>query len=308
MTDSREIAAWLTHETEWAVMPLSGKGPVRSCRFCRMNPHHGAVCNCETPWCHGFYGATTDGTMVDARWPHDADGVGIATGASNLVVVDVDGPAGHGWVTRLARHRILTPTLMMRSSSGSGYHLYYEGSLRSRQLRVAPTHPLAGTADDVPVDIKSVGSYVRWTGNVAADRPIAPVPAALDIELDDRQRRLDAAARPLAPAAPTRQAGADRCVHAPGYVERGVQMAADRIREIDPSAGGVHAQVYGVLRSIVRRHAETCGRDCVNAEQLDALADAARGLGERPQDFERAWNNALTESGLPPRFGTRALA
>ncbi|WP_193518710.1 bifunctional DNA primase/polymerase [Nocardiopsis kunsanensis] len=289
----------------WAVMPLSGKGPVRSCRACRQDQHHGAVCRCPQQWCHGFYGSSANPSVVEAQWPHDADGVGIATGKSNLVVVDVDGPTGHEWVTRLAHRQVLTPTLMMRSASGGGYHLYYEGTLRSRQLRVTPTHPLSGSRDDAPIDIKSVGSYVRWTGIVAVDRPIASVSTALADELDSRQRRLDSAGRRPVPTFQLRPNESGRCVHAPGYLDRGVQMAVETIARINPSGGGVHAQVYGALRGIIRRHAETCGRDCVTRQQLDALSEAAGRLGERPVDFQRAWDNALTESGLPSRFATR---
>ncbi|MFE9247100.1 bifunctional DNA primase/polymerase [Nocardiopsis sp. NPDC006938] len=293
----------------WAVMPLTGKGPVRNCSPCRRDRHHGADCECtRTPgrWCHGFYSAIVDVEVLERHWPHAADGVGIATGASNLVVVDVDGPQGHEWVTGLARRGVLPPTLMMRSSSGEGYHLYYEGTLRSRPLRLAPTHPLAGTADDIPVDIKSQGSYVRWTGTVATDRPLAPVPVALEDELQARQARLDASTRRPEPTGPA-PAATGRCTHAPGYLDRGVQMAVEQLSHLDPSGGGVHAQVYGVLRGIVRRHAGTCGRDCATGEQLHALAEAAGRLGERPGDFERAWDNALVESGLPVRFGTRTV-
>ncbi|SIO85914.1 hypothetical protein BQ8420_09355 [Nocardiopsis sp. JB363] len=219
-------------------------------------------------------------------------------------MVDVDGQSGHQWVTGLANRGILTPTLMMRSSSGAGYHLYYEGVVRSRPLRLSPTHPLAGTSDDIPVDIKSNGSYVRWTGIVATDRPIAPVPAALEDELDARQARLDAARRPSTATRST-PARTGRCTHAPGYLDRGIQMAVETLSQIDPSGGGVHSQVYGVIRGIVRRHAGTCGQDCVTGVQLDELGEAAQRVGERPGDFRRAWDNALSESGLQSRFGTR---
>lgn len=306
MTDTltRTKAEALTLVTRgWAIMPLTGKGPLRNCSSCQSSRHHGADCACSAPWCHGFYSASSDHHFVDRYWPGEADGIGIATGATGLVVVDVDGAQGHEWVTGLARQGVLPPTLMMRSSSGAGYHLYYSGQMRSRALRLTPTHPLSGTADDIPVDIKAAGSYVRWTGIVASARPIAEIPKGLDLVLEDRQRRVQSArVRPTAPPVP---AGTGRCVHAPGYLDRGVQMAVDRISQIDPSGGGVHAQVYGVLRGIVRRHAETCGRDCVTPAQLDVLFTTARELGERDGDCRKAWDNALRESGLQPRFNTR---
>ena len=293
----------------WAVMPLAGrKGPMRNCPACQNSRHHGADCTCGRPWCHGFYSATTDTDFLERHWPHGAGGVGIATGASNLVVIDVDGTAGHEWVTRLARRGVLPPTLMMRSASGNGYHLYYAGQMRSRPLRLPPTHPRAGTPDDIPVDIKAIGSYVRWTGNVAAERPIAPVPRGLGRELSERQRRIDAArlADDRGQAAMTViSPRPGQCVHARGYLERGVQMAAARINQIDRDGGRVHAQVYGAFRSVVRRHAQTCGRDCVTESQLDSLFVAAHQLGERADDVRKAWDNALAESGLTPRFGTR---
>lgn len=301
MTRAVDVAVGLATTRGWAVMPLSGKGPVRSCWPCRIDRHHGTDCGCGTQWCHGFYGATSDTEVLDRDWPHDADGVGVATGGSNLVVVDVDGPDGHQWVTRLAQRGVLTPTLMMRSASGTGYHLYYSGNVRSRPLRLAPTHPLAGSTDDIPVDIKSNGSYVRWTGTIATDRPIASVPVALEEELDGRQARLDAARRPTGSTMTRLPSGTGRCTHAPGYLDRGIQMAMETLSQIDPSGGGVHAQVYGVIRGIVRRHASTCGQDCVTPGQFDSLAEEAARLGERAWDFHRAWDNALMESGLPSR-------
>ena len=308
MTKAKDVALELVARHGWAVMPLAGKGPLGNCRVCRNTVHQGTDCDCGRPWCHGFYAATKDVDVLDRHWPHDADGIGVATGASGLVVIDVDGPAGHEWVTGLVHRGVLPPTLMMRSTSGAGYHLYYSGRMRSRPLRLAPTHPRAGTVDDIPVDIKAEGSYVRWTGIIATDRPIVDVPQGLGDVLDARQQRLDAARaaatrdRPPASISPV---GADRCVHAPGYLDRGVQMAVERIGQIDPSAGGVHSQVYGALRGIVRRHAETCGRDCVSETQLNSLFAAARQLGERDGDSRKAWDNALCESGLEPRFGTR---
>lgn len=308
MTRAKDVALELAARKGWAVMPLAGrKGPVRNCSACRNARHHGADCDCGRPWCHGFYAASTDAAFVADHWPHDADGVGIATGVSGLVVIDVDGAAGHEWVTGLAGQGVLTPTLRMRSTSGAGYHLYYSGRMRSRALRLAPTHPRSGTTDDIPVDIKAEGSYVRWTGIIATDRPIATVPQGLSEALDARQHRLDtarAAANSDRSPEPIRPADPGRCVHAPGYLDRGVQMAVDRISQIDPAGGGVHSQVYGALRGIVRRHTETCGRDCVPENGITDLFAAARQLGERDCDSRKAWDNALAESGLKPRFGT----
>jgi hypothetical protein len=108
----------------------------------------------------GFHDASRDPGLVNAWWQERPDAnVGIATGASGLVVVDVDGEEGAvAWEELCERHGGLPETLVARTAKG--WHYYLKGSGRSSTGRLAPG-----------IDTRGVGGYtlappslVAWTG------------------------------------------------------------------------------------------------------------------------------------------------
>lgn len=84
----------------WHVMPLTGKRP-------------------NTP--HGWLDATTDPAQVAAWWAGSDDNVGVATGPSGLLVVDLDSePAVDWWLAQ-------DPPGTFVVTTGRGQHWYYAG-------------------------------------------------------------------------------------------------------------------------------------------------------------------------------------
>ncbi|MFF4291587.1 bifunctional DNA primase/polymerase, partial [Streptomyces sp. NPDC001633] len=104
LSTSHRVARWCADQG-WAVHPLApgSKLPPANCRRCarptsgRPNPqyieHETADCRCIAAGgrCHGVRAATTDPARIDRWWSAEPRfGVGIACGASGLVILDVD--------------------------------------------------------------------------------------------------------------------------------------------------------------------------------------------------------------------------
>lgn len=89
--------------------------------------------------------------------------IGIATGPSKLVVLDVDGDAGKKWLVTVTGISGLPRTFTVRTRSG-GFHFYFrapdEVEVRNSASRIAPG-----------IDIRANGGYVVGpTSWVAADK------------------------------------------------------------------------------------------------------------------------------------------
>lgn len=269
----------------WHVFPLApdSKRPLANCMGCAGNRCGGPGCGCSVGWCHAHHSATTDPEAIGRRFPERAL-VGVATEASGLVVVDVEAE-GVPWMKAAIERQTLTPTTTFRSASGAGFHLYYRGVVRSR------LHP-GGEA----LDIKSAGSYVRWTGDMAADRPLSDVPAALLAWLDStatastvRRGTTPGAPNSTAPAA---VAGAE-CPHrSPAFLERGISMAVSRIEN---ATERVHSTTFSVFLSVLATHGK-CG--CMTTAHVERIFAAAEAKGESRQHCSVAWSNALSNLGL----------
>lgn len=122
---------------------------------------------------NGFKDATTDPAQID-RLFRDAHAIGVPTGRSTFVAVDLDvkrEPSGLAWLEQ-NRHR-LPRTRTIRTGSG-GMHLYFQHpagdiELRNSNGKLAPN-----------VDTRGVGGYVVAPPSpgytVADDAPIAAMP------------------------------------------------------------------------------------------------------------------------------------
>ncbi|MGW2643664.1 bifunctional DNA primase/polymerase [Streptomyces sp. NPDC001393] len=159
-------AALQAAEQGWHVFPLrpGTKRPAlhgeRSC------PRTGPCANGHRKW---EQRATTDPDRIRAAWTHAPFNVGIATGPSNLVVVDLDVPkdksssdAPDGATTfkalcERAGHTVPT-TYRVRTASG-GRHLYFTAP---------PGVKLSNTAGTVAdsVDTRACGGYVVAAGSI----------------------------------------------------------------------------------------------------------------------------------------------
>ncbi|WP_199814963.1 bifunctional DNA primase/polymerase [Streptomyces sp. NRRL S-1314] len=260
------------------VLPLRrGKVPFGNCPACAGNacggrPNMKTPGPCQCPGiCHAWAAATTDPDVITspawtAAWRR-AVCVGYHPGGASLTVVDLDDATAVAWA-----RATLPATRTVATTRGE--HWIYRRAMASRNA-VRPG-----------VDIKSTMAYARYLG--PGTGPLTDLP--------DTVRALAAAKPPTTPAtmpaavAPT---GNEACPHrTPAYLERGVEMAVDRITE---AHSAVHATVYRVFLAVLSRHGR-CG--CLTDAHIARLFTAAQAKGETLRHCMDAWANARTRLGL----------
>jgi len=162
---------------EWPVFKLNGKVPPAGSK--------------------GFQDATTDMRHVRAWWRKDKANIGIATGAANLLVLDID--PDHGGEKSLRelerRHGKLPKTVEVRTGGG-GRHIYFRnvadiGSSAGRIGKGLDTRGHGGYVVAPPSVHKSGNSY-EWI-NSPEDTEVADPPDWLiDLcERDTQERSSD---------------------------------------------------------------------------------------------------------------------
>ncbi|MGH3868254.1 MAG: bifunctional DNA primase/polymerase [Pseudonocardiaceae bacterium] len=179
--------------------------------------------------------ASTDPERITRWWHHTPYSIGIATGPSGLVVVDLDTPkpgetvpprwaglgisSGGGVLRALARAHgtTVTPTYAVTTPS-NGWHLYYTAP---------PGTALRNTHDRIgwKIDTRAHGGYV-----VAPGSPVSPSGYEL---IDDREPAelpswLRQALTPTPPPTPSTPAVA--AANPSGYVAAAVHGEAQRVR------------------------------------------------------------------------------
>ncbi|MGC4907502.1 bifunctional DNA primase/polymerase [Streptomyces cyaneofuscatus] len=258
------------------VMPLSAdKRPVANCPACtnlacgaRPNMKTPGPCTCLAP-CHGWAAATTNpATLTAPAWAsawRQAGAVAYHPGGAGLTVVDLDHADAIAWARRELPATRIVPTTR-------GEHWIYLGAM-----------PSANAVRD-GVDIKSAMSYARWLGpgtGTMTDLPDAV--RALTVKKPS----------PVRPVTVPLAAGGGECRHrTPSYLERGITMAEQRIRE---AAGGVHATVYRTFLAVLSAHGR-CG--CLTDAHAARLFGAAQAKGETVRHCADAWSNARTALGM----------
>jgi hypothetical protein len=190
-------------------------------------PDHPAHrCNLTAPACAAAgthvgweAAATTDHDQIDTWWSHWCYGIGIATGPSGLVVIDLDtpnhpdGPHGADVLDALAAdagqpvpatHTVTTPS--------GGRHLYYTAPARPEGA--APGPALGNTAGRLGprIDTRAAGGYVVAPPTTLPGGPYTVARSASPVELPHWLNRRLTPPRPRpAPGPP-----ADRPSCAPG--------------------------------------------------------------------------------------------
>jgi hypothetical protein len=148
---------------------------------------------------------TERGQFSDARWSASDDvavvarvfdkfpdaRIGVATGESGLVVIDVDPRHGGGaWYdAQRAQGDALGSPYEIDTPSG-GKHLYYRAPKADGKSR-----PIANSASMIApgVDVRGEGGYVVFYGDTPALGPYGPVPRALRAASEKRRVRFDEA-------------------------------------------------------------------------------------------------------------------
>ena len=146
---------------------------------------------------HGLKDAVTDPETLRAWWvDHPTANIGIACGASGLVVVDIDVKAGapglESWRDLVAELGASLETTVCAETPSGGLHYYYRAN--GHELR-----PSAGQLGDgldvragpsyvlVPPSITPAGAYTWALGCGPHEREVAPLPEALAARLATRR-------------------------------------------------------------------------------------------------------------------------
>ncbi|MGY4963896.1 bifunctional DNA primase/polymerase [Streptomyces sp. 900105245] len=274
-----QTGLWLA-ELGLPVLPLrEGKLPFGNCSACvksacgdRPNMKAAGPCQCPAP-CHGWAAATIDPNVLTspawARAWRQAGAVAYHPGGGSFTVVDLDDADAITWARQNLPATKTVPT-------PRGEHWIYRGAMQSAN-KVRPG-----------IDIKSLAAYARWydpgTGAITA--------------LPDDVRALATKAGPAPrPAAhsitvPTPANGGECRHRTPAYLERGIAMAEQRIKEA-PEA--IHNAVYRMFLAVLSVHGR-CG--CLTDAHIKRLFTAAQDKGESLRHCETAWTNALTTLGM----------
>lgn len=239
--------------------------------------------------------ATTDPARVRQLWRNPDSNIGIATGPSQLVVIDLDvakdpnADIQHGQTSLdvLAGGRDIPATLTVRTPSG-GRHLYFR----------APDAELRNTAGKLGplIDTRAAGGYVVAPGSVINgkeyvvenDAPIAPLPDWLHQALTPAPAPVTASQPELSPA-PT----ASRSV---AYAEGAVTAAAGTVRQaaVGTRNATLNKESYG-LGGLVSGGV----LDGPTAER--SLTEAGLAAGLPPDEVQRTIISGMQAGARRPR-------
>jgi hypothetical protein len=147
----------------------------------------------------GFHDATTDPATIERWWKAcPAANIGLATGLSGLVVVDVDGPEGLAELRRIAPGG-LPRTLAQQTGREGGLHLIYCGTgIKSTSDKDAHLDVRGSTGYIVLApSVHPSGALYQW---IDATLPAVDVPAVIAEWVNSRGGATQHAA-PMPPAA-----------------------------------------------------------------------------------------------------------
>ena len=288
------LHAWALHFAQrgWHVFPITPgakKGPV--------------IKRWETR-------ASTDPDQIHRWWQHLPYSIGIATGPSGLVVIDLDTrkhaqavperwatlgiSTGVGVLRALARaqHTTITPTYAVTTPSG-GWHLYYTAP---------PGAPLRNTQDMIgwKIDTRAYGGYV-----VAPGCPVPPDGYAL---IDDRDPVglpgwLHQALTPTPPTTASTPAVA-AAANPTGYTTAALRGEARRVRTAPPGQhNAVLCRAAYALGQLVG--AGLLDSDTARAELTTAATALIRADCDcTPREVARVITAGLTAGSHNPRRTT----
>ncbi len=225
----------------------------------------------ERAWVQGWW----------TRWPQA--NIGIITGASRLVVIDIDGPVGEqSWAVLTAQHeRITTRTAL----TGRGCHLYFaagDGHVPNSAGGIAPGVDVRGTVPAyvvAPPSVHPSGSVYTWSD------PGPPVP------LPDWLRALGVPPPVVvAPLDTSRLQAPSRYAYA---------ALRDEVQRILDAAEGTRNDT--LARGAFRLGQLVAGRALDRTDALDALHEAGRAAGLTEPEVQRTAGRCLDAGSQHPR-------
>ncbi|MFC7243681.1 bifunctional DNA primase/polymerase [Catellatospora aurea] len=244
--------------------------------------------------------ATTDPDRIRRCWSAGPFNIGLATGPSGLVVVDLDRLKGgelpapweccvHGGevLAELERRAGVAPVRTYTVTTGrGGAHLYYRhpagAELRNTQGKLGPL-----------IDTRAHGGYVLAAGSVVNGRPYR---AGAETQVADLPEWLAAALAPapLPPQAPltvtlpTNRAGR--------YVSAAIDAQLSHLAQA--AKGGRNAALYASAVAL----GQLAAGGAVKAQEVEGLlTQAALRLGLRPAETARTIASGLRAGAARPR-------
>ncbi|GAA2980620.1 bifunctional DNA primase/polymerase [Actinokineospora diospyrosa] len=246
--DSLLTAALDAAARGWHVFPLRAGSKIPALHGHRGCPRTGPCRDGHRGW---EQRATTDPDRICAAWSIRPFNIGVATGPSGLVVVDLDVPkaagetAPDGWnqagitdgadvfaaVCTDLGHPVPWDTLTVRTPSG-GTHLYFAAPAG---IELRNTEGTTGTGLGWKVDTRAHGGYVVGPGSTTPagiyrlieDTTVAPLPNWLTTRLT-----------PPPPPVPATAAPTPGSTRLPAYVDAAVRGECDHVTAAQPGNHG----------------------------------------------------------------------
>ncbi|MGW1179769.1 bifunctional DNA primase/polymerase [Streptomyces drozdowiczii] len=241
-------AALNAAERGWHVFPLRPGGKRPALHGEQACPRTGTCTTGHVKW---EQRATTDPDRIRAAWSTGAFNIGLATGPSGLVVVDLDkpktntgadAPDGAANLTALCERagQPVPRTRTIRTASG-GAHLYFSAPA------AAQLHNTAGTLAPL-VDTRAWGGYVVAAGSTVNGHPYATDGPALINPLPDWLKQLLIPAHPQPPAPVPAPAPVPLRAHR--YAETALQREREAVRTA--GEGRRNATLLASVRAVGR--------------------------------------------------------
>ncbi|MDT0388259.1 bifunctional DNA primase/polymerase [Streptomyces dubilierae] len=299
MNEALTRAALTAAERGWHVFPLRPNTKQPALHGESACPRTGPCTRGHRKW---EQRATTDPDRIRAAWAHAPFNVGIATGPSGLLVVDLDvlkdnsstdAPDGAATFEALCERtgRPVPRTRTVRTASG-GLHLYFTAPAAVR------LHNTAGTLAPL-VDTRAWGGYVVAAGSTINGAPYRAVGPALLRPLPDWLKTL------LVPPHPVNRPP----VAAPATGRRRPYVDAAVVRE----TAAVAAAREGRRNATLLRAGRALGRfvasgDLARTEVEDALQGAGESAGLSAAECRATLRSALDWSITHNPASTREAA
>jgi hypothetical protein len=258
-----------------------------------------------TDWEHR---ATGDRERIERCWTHAPYNIGVACGPSKLVVIDLDVPKGpqdtppDDWhlpgvasgadvlAVLCERHgqRYPSETLAVATTSG-GRHLYF-----ATPTGAAPAPRNTCGTLGWKIDTRGAGGYVVAPGCTIDGRPYTVAHLSLPAQLPTWLADLLTPA-PLPPQQPVVVAlpAADRRGK---YLTAAIEAEVERVRT---SPGGGHNNA--LYRAAVALGQLVAGGELTEAEVTTRLSEAARTVGQGPNETHRTITSGLNAGANRPR-------
>lgn len=272
----------------------------------------------KTPFTpHGFKDATTDAETIATWWSERPEAaIGIATGASALVVIDLDMKDGDGvaeWREFANGVKTGSP-VVVRTPSGGEHHIYGdpEGAFRNSAKALAPNVDTRATGGYIvaPGSVTAAGRYKLAKGHVLTREALQPMPKKLGRRVIEASGKKPKAKKHAVPVLGTQydQLPAATRTRVDAYLTRALGQILGRLENLSqlakPGKTGYDGPPWDATIFEVATDLHELANSPwtgVTEPELHERFDALAPVDEKPDQDGRSWsasdNAAKWESG-----------